>query len=310
MSSINISTDLKRNLYSALTEGTILSYIILRITISMIKEKHPHWPRLTKVLRDSEFDKILSTAPVISFSNNTFTLLERFKIIKKFDITLKNKLKSYIDMSHLNHTYITNGITESINCWINNIRTIGVLPNEYTYCERIAHTRNISLVDPYKDLDKCDKVIISCPFSHDGNTIIQQDLIYKCAEKDIPILIDMAYLGLTKPFTLDISRNNRVQIAYTMSKHFALPFDRLGILWSSHEDSELSILNNVGYVNITAIQRAQLLINNFDLDYIYKKYKTQSDQIIQQLGLTPTECVLFGHQDNLKFCITEYLYFK
>jgi histidinol-phosphate/aromatic aminotransferase/cobyric acid decarboxylase-like protein len=275
----------------------------------MIKEQHPYWPKLTKGLRDPEFDKILAVSPTISFANNKFTLIERFKIIKKFDITLRNKIKQYVDLGQLTHTYITNGITESLNSWINNINTIGVLPNEYTYYERIANTRKIKLIDPRKDLDKCDKVVISCPFSYDGNTTIQQELIYACAEKDIPILLDMAYLGVTNTFTLDISRNKRVQIAYTMSKHFALPFDRLGIVWSSHEDSELSILNQVGYVNITAIQRAQLLVDNFDLNYIYNKYKQQSDNVIKELGLKTTECVLFGHKDNEKFCITEYLYF-
>lgn len=275
----------------------------------MIKEQHPYWPKLTKGLRDPEFDKVLATAPIVPFSNNKFTLYERFKIIKKFDITLKNKIKPYINLNELNNTYITNGITESLSSWINNIDTIGVLPNEYTYYERIASIRNIKLINPSKELSQCNKVVISCPFSYDGNTKIQQELIYNCADNDIPILIDMAYLGVTAPFTLDISRNKRVQVAYTMSKHFALPFDRLGILWSSYEDSELSILNQVGYVNITAIQRAQLLIENFDMDHIYKKYKQQSDKVMAHLNLKQTECVLFGHKGSDKFCITEYLYF-
>lgn len=275
----------------------------------MIREQNSYWPKLTKGLRDPEFDKVLATAPVVSFANNKFILYERFKIIKKFDITLKNKIKPYVDLNNLNNTYITNGITESLSNWINNIDTIGVLPNEYTYYDRIANIRNIKLVDPSKELNRCNKVVISCPFSYDGNTKIQQELIYNCADNDIPILIDMAYLGVTAPFTLDISRNKRVQVAYTMSKHFALPFDRLGILWSSYEDNELSILNQVGYVNITAIQRAQLLIENFDMDFIYKKYKQQSDKVISQLNLNQTECVLFGHKGKDKFCITEYLYF-
>jgi len=268
----------------------------------MIKEQNPYWTKLTKSLRDPEFDKILINAP-LSFSNNDFTLLERFKIIKRFENTLRSKLKSYINLSQLKHCYVINGITEGLNNWISNSTKLHILKNDYTYYERLSNIRGIELVD----LDSCDRVVISCPFSYDGNTNTQQDIIYQCAEQDIPILIDMAYLGTTNPFTLDISKNKQVQIAYSMSKHYALPFDRIGLLWSSQEDQSLNILNQVGYVNITGIQRAQLLLNHFDIDYIYKNYKQSSDKIIDQLNLKQTECVLFGHKDAEKYCITEYL---
>ena len=37
--------------------------------------------------------------------------------------------------------------------------------------------------------------------------------------------------------------------------------------------------------------------------------KAIRDLAAKELGLKTTECVLFGHKDNEKFCITEYLYF-
>ena len=268
----------------------------------MIKEQNPYWTKLTKSLRDPEFDKVLSNAP-LSFSNSNFTLLERFKIIKRFENTLRSKLKSYVDVSQLKYSYVINGITEGLNNWISNSSSLHILKNDYTYYERLSNVRNIKLVN----LDSCDRVVISCPFSYDGNTNTQQDVIYQCADKNIPILIDLAYLGTTDSFTLDISRNKQIQIAYSMSKHYALPFDRIGLLWSSQEDQSLNILNQVGYVNITGIQRSQMLLDHFDIDYIYKHYKQSSDKIIDQLNLTQTKCVLFGHKDNDKYCITEDL---
>ena len=275
----------------------------------MIKERHPYWTQLVKGLRDPEFDKVLSTAPNVSFNNNDFTLIERFKIIKKFEHSIRSKLKSYVDLSQLKYSYAINGITEGLNNWICDIETLGILKNEYTYYERLANYRNIKLIDiDNYDIDSCDKVVISCPFSYDGNTIVQQNIIYQCAEKNIPILVDLGYLGTTDSFNLDISKNEKIQVVYSMSKHYALPFDRIGMLWSSQEDQTLDILNQVGYVNITAIQRAQLLINNFEINHIYKTYKELSDKIMDELELKKTNCVLYGHKENKKYCITEYLH--
>lgn len=269
-----------------------------------IKETNPYWTKLTKPIRDIEFTDAMNSADLNSFSNGKFTLKERFMNIYRFERNLKNKLMEYVNLTPLQHYYIINGITQGIDSWLHGKSSIGVVNNDYTYYEKISHARGISIVDPSS---KCDGVIISCPFSYNGATNFQQKIVYDCAERNIPIFIDLAYLGLTNKFTLDISHNKKVTVAYSMSKHYSLCFDRIGILWSSEPDRELEIMNQVGYVNITGIQRSQILIDQFPMDFIYQKYQNQYAAIIDALQLTATECILFGHKGVDKYCITEYL---
>lgn len=269
----------------------------------MIKEKHQIWTSLVKPIPDKEFIENIDTIP---FLNLDFTFKERFNYIEEFNKILKLKINSYVNVSLLKDKYIINGISESIYHWFNYKGSIGIVPNDYIFYKKLSLNKNLTIFNPLTNLNNCDKVIISCPFSFNGSTNWQQDLIYKCADLDIPIFLDLAYLGLTDKFYLDISKNKKISVAYSMSKHYGLSFDRIGILWSSIPYEDLHILNQVGYVNISGIKKSLNLLKNYDLDHIYKKYKNKYCEIIKNLNLQSTNCILFGHKDDEKFCITEF----
>jgi hypothetical protein len=275
-----------------------------------IKEKHPYWTKLTKPIRDPEFDNVLRNLKHLPFSNSKFLLSERFEIIYNFKSILENKIKSYVPgLNKIQNFYVTNGITNSIDSWITGNIKLGLYDQDYVYYQKIAEARNIECVsiNNIENIKQCTKIIVSCPFSLNGNTEFQQLVIDQCVKYNIPIFIDLAYLGLTEKFMLDVSKVKDLTIAYSMSKHYSLCFDRIGATWTTKKNEELAILNQVGYVNISGIQKSIELLNTFDENYIFSKYKHKYQEIINQHNLQSTNCVLLAHKNNEKFCITEFL---
>lgn len=275
-----------------------------------IKENHPYWTKLTKPIRDIEFNNALKNIQSISFSNSKFLLSERFELIRNFRSSLVSKLGTYIpNLNNIENFYVTNGITNSINSWIQGNITLGIYENDYVYYQKISESRNIKHINikNLENIKQCNKVIISCPFSFNGETSFQQSVINECVKHNIPMFIDLAYLGLTDKFKLDISGINDLTIAYSMSKHYSLCFDRIGAAWTSKKNEELNILNQVGYVNISGIEKSLALLNQFPENFIFLKYKKKYKNIIKENNLLPTKCVLLGIKNNEKFCITELL---
>lgn len=273
-----------------------------------LHETHTYWPLLTKPIRDPAFIEVLKTIKEISFSNSRFTFEERFRHIKKFEKLVWTLLSKYFGVDKLSNFYIINGITDYIDTFLQNIKTIGLFPNEYLYYKEISLQRNIDIIDisNVDNIPKCDKIALSCPYSFNGDTWFQQEVIDTASQYNIPILIDCAYLGLTSPWYINLAKSKNISIAYSMSKHYSLSFDRIGIVFTSNLDQKLQVLNQFGYVNISGIEKANLLLENFDENFIYNKYSPMYKDIIEKLGLNPTGCILFGHKKTEKYCITEH----
>jgi len=272
-----------------------------------LSEKPSFWEKLTKPLRDEGFKNAINSVEEISFSNKSYTFNERFKHIKFCERLLRRKILNYINLDMLAYAYVINGITDYIDDFLCNISTLGLYPNEYPYYYELCKVRNVKVIDVSKDenIKFCDKIAISCPFSYNGKTTFQQHILNNAAEEKVPILLDLAYLGLTKPWQIVLPQAN-ISVAYSFSKHYSLSFDRIGYAFTSKPNNKFNILNQFGYVNISGILKAQKLIENFDIDYIYEKYHVNYLDIIKNTLLDPSECILFGHKNGDKSCITEH----
>jgi hypothetical protein len=78
-------------------------------------------------------------------------------------------------------------------------------------------------------------------------------------------------------------------------------------MFSSSEIPGLEIMNKIGYINLSGANAAIAVMKSIPVDYFYVTYRDQYESICYLQNLTPTKCILFGHdQNNNKFCTTPF----
>lgn len=272
--------------------------------------------KLTKPLRDSKIKEILSN---IDYSkafptDEEFTFQERILVKQELIEIFIPWVKEYFEgLNSFNFKYVTNGNSDAVNMIFmhRDFKRVCFLKNEYSYYSHICTQLNLNhLAIDEKDIDfltKDDLFLISLPASYNGETEGQLRLIQKLQKKEIKLFIDVAYCGLTDPFHLKLTSTKNIYIAFTFSKTASLSFNRIGILFSDFAIPGLDIMNKIGYVNLSGANAAISIMKNISVDYFYITYKNQYESICKSLDLTPTKCILFGHNRNGgKFCTTAY----
>lgn len=141
-----------------------------------------------------------------------------------------------------------------------------------------------------------DVVVISIPFSDTGNLHFYYDWLMKeCCEKNVPVLIDMAYINLTKNFELSLDYDCIETVATSLSKVFPVQYYRIGMrLNKEFRDDTLDAYTDQNYVNQTSVNMGCHLINNFSNTHTYNKYINKQKKICWELDVEPSDCVIFG----------------
>jgi hypothetical protein len=189
-------------------------------------------------------------------------------------------LKPIIDLSEF-CVYPTNGITEGLNWWYNReIRSVYLDQGEYQW---IAPKSNNSDAIKYQ----------SIPSSSDGNFCDITD--------NKPVALDLAYIGSTQVKKIHISKNVEY-VFYSLSKSFGVSNIRTGWFFSRVQDKKLeSITYDAKYYNYFAHACAESIINNFDIDYVYKKLSYKQTKICNDLDLIPSDSVWIATTTNQEY---------
>jgi histidinol-phosphate/aromatic aminotransferase/cobyric acid decarboxylase-like protein len=283
-------------------------------------DKHPFWNKLTKAIRDSAFDNELKKLPVneMYFKDTEFNFYERLKVSHELFNTFPNWIGDYFTgIVNFKEKYITNGNTDALNLVLLNRKynKIFTLPDEYMYYTYIANSLRIKqqyfTAECFDLLNNDGIVCISIPASYDGDIESKQLVIDYCQENGIPIFIDVAYCGLTDPGVINIKKTENTFFAFSFSKTLGLAFNKVGVLYSDEPVVSMSLMNKIGYVNLSGALAALRLMKKFPCNYVYQTYKDQCNDICNEYNLTPTKCILFGRTpSDDKFGIAEYYKLK
>ena len=275
-----------------------------------------YYNKLTKPIRDAKIAEILESIDTgkIFPADTEFNFKER--------LVVKNELVSQFipwvgkfltGLETFSHKYIANGNSDALNMLFmkRDFKRICFLKNEYSYYSHLCKALHIEYieVDPLDIslLSNTDLFLISLPSSYDGSSTGRIELINQLQKKEIPVFIDVAYCGLTEPFYLNLISTSNTYLAFTFSKSSSLSFNRIAIMFSSSEIPGLEIMNKLGYVNLSGANAAIAIMKSIPVDYFYTTYQDQYYNICQSQNITPTKCILFGHdQNNDKFCTTPY----
>ena len=168
-------------------------------------------------------------------------------------------------------------------------------------------------------LESGDALVVSLPFSGNGSTIPDFDtLLDTCDQLDIPVLIDLAYLGISYDLDIDLTHTCITDVTCSLSKPLN-SFLRCGIRFTRElHDDRVQLMSDLGVVNRVATKLAEDLMLKFPGDYIFNTYKKRYEEVCAKLGLEKTNTLTLAlgnaeqHQDFLRngfyrICITNEL---
>jgi hypothetical protein len=168
------------------------------------------------------------------------------------------------------------------------------------------------------DIAKNDAVVISFPFCGNGGIYHSYDtMIQQCNLLEVPVLIDLAYFGISQGLSFDLTHPCITDVVFSLSKPFVTQL-RLGLrLTKNHVDDLVQSESDIKIYNRMAGKVAVELMKQFSHDYIVSKYLNKQKNICQKLQIspTPTLTLALGNSTHKEFyrngyyriCITNEL---
>jgi hypothetical protein len=142
-----------------------------------------------------------------------------------------------------------------------------------------------------------DAVIISVPFSDSGSKHTELDsILEQCELLNVPVLLDFAYLGISKNINVNLNYKCIDSVCTSISKVFdGAQYLRCGIRFQRENlDDGIDAFNSVGMVPHKNMATAVFLMKKYTIDHNWDTYANQYDLVCKELNLQPTDCILFG----------------
>lgn len=146
-----------------------------------------------------------------------------------------------------------------------------------------------------------DAVIVSMPFSDSGgvpNGI--GETLDKCHSLGVPVLIDAAYIGISRGIEFDFSHPAIETVTSSLSKAFTgAAALRIGVRFEREfRDDPVDFFNGVGMFSRLGAKLGTKLMARFSCDFISEKYFKKQQEICAGIGVTPSACVIFANGDD------------
>lgn len=256
---------------------------------------------------------------------------------------LVNFYKGYqTGLADFPHRYFSNGSSESIFhllVWLKQNypqKPIYVLKGEYEGYK--AYARNLGLgVVEVDDIQESNKKLplgvwlISNPSARDGN-LIKNSQILALANRGHKLILDLAYIGMTRRYRMDLRHDNIIAVITSLSKPFGLFYYRVGFTFSKEPINTL--VPNKWFKNIFSLLITKSIFDNFNPAHFYTSYFKLRQKIFNRIyretsiKIKPSDVLLLGYLreseigrltpkqkdiiarfkrgNNYRFCLTPY----
>lgn len=203
---------------------------------------------------------------------------------KEFDTWIHSSKQTVIGLPE--SSYIVSGITDAFHQTYSMYNNIGIFDGEYGYHEKVFPDRVTT------DLSKADIIIISHPFSADGESA--HDKIMIADQLGIPIFIDCAFFGACLNINFDFSKYKNIHsVCFSLSKSFGTGWQRVGLLYTK-DNYPVKHYADWQYPLTASAEYHYQLIKKHNPDYIADKYRFQQLKICGTLNVKPSSTILFG----------------
>ena len=230
---------------------------------------------------------------------------EYFSVYKDF-LSMPHKLHG---IEKYNNICFTQGTTESFSHFyirFNNKR-LRLAKGEYFYHQMTKALYFSNRFAWLEDEELCegDALVISAPFSDTCDLYLNlEKILCECDEKEIPVLLDLAYINIAKDIEINLSHPCIEYVVSSLSKVFPVENYRIGIrLQKTIFEDPLYVNNEVNhnYINMLSVYLGTEMMKHFGPDYIFNKYREKQIDFCTKLNVEPTSCVYFGLDKNNKY---------
>ena len=176
-------------------------------------------------------------------------------------------------------------------------RTIVTLRGDFQYHKCLGKHGNFRAVDSEFGLNEDMALIISWPFSGTGDNYIVERMLARCNDLNIPVLLDLAYWGISKNAYVDLDKYPCItEVVSSLSKPFyTLETHRVGIRFSrQYLDDGVSMQNEVGMQNKHSMALGVNYMNKFSADWAWEALEHLYYDACKYNNLEPTNCVIFA----------------
>jgi hypothetical protein len=169
-------------------------------------------------------------------------------------------------------------------------------------------------------LDKNDALVLSLPFAGNGNMHPDHcELISTCAKLQIPVLLDLAYFGISTGLDIDLTHECITDVVFSLSKPMSAQL-RLGLRFTRDlHDDVIQVLSDNNTYNRIAVAVGVNLLDKFSHDWIVERYWDKHKEICNKHHIEPTATLTlalgnaqhhsqFWREGYYRICITDELH--
>jgi histidinol-phosphate/aromatic aminotransferase/cobyric acid decarboxylase-like protein len=206
------------------------------------------------------------------------------------------------------HVHYVNGTSQAFDSFYMRHRNkrFRIRTGEYGY-HKIAFVRHgldWKFIDQIWSDD--DALILSMPFADTGCWTSDDELQYLkeiCTRHGIPVLLDLAYVGTTGDFFLDLNSWDTIEdVVFSLSKAFPVAHYRIGMRLSAKDyDDGIAVYNRAGYTNRFGAWIGTQLLQNFTKQYLHQRYHDQQVKLCGELDVAASHSVLFGVDRKMRY---------
>jgi len=233
--------------------------------------------------------------------SHVLTKDDKYDFISLFDNHIQSsKLNQLIGLDDFQHKTFTAGTSQSFDSfWMKyHDRRFRCFEGEFFYHKaNWKKFHNWSYLD-YDEIRKGDAVIISLPFSdYCTEHPKMKSTLSQCSLLDVPVLIDCAYYGIASGVDFDLSKYDCIkEVTFSLSKTFYNANRlRAGIRYAKDfADDNIDIMNEWGQINHISTYIGKRLLEAFEPDYTFNKFRKKQEEYCKLHNLKPTDCVSFA----------------
>jgi hypothetical protein len=178
-------------------------------------------------------------------------------------------------------------------------KKIRMLPGEFAYHRISGRSYNLRYEELTEDkpLTSGDTFILSIPFSASCDIPENyEQLMQICCNKKIPVLLDFAYLGISKGININIEYECIQEICFSLSKaYFGSERFRIGMrMQRSFIDDPIDFANEFNMYNLAGGHIGIELLQKFPPSTIYETLEIHAEKLCNQYGYKRNKTCIFG----------------
>jgi len=199
------------------------------------------------------------------------------------------------------------GVTQSLSVFLQSAQTLFMPKKTYFHNGESIKDKDIPFKDAFSEVfEEGSRVLFELPSPWYSIEKTQQR-IEEARKADCYIALDLTWLPIIDcPIEIDLAIVD--EVFFSMNKCWPIVSLRPAFRWSKKRINDSQTFDyEVGAYPKIPVNVFFKLIDKFDFDYSYNRYKTDQKNVCDQFGLKPTNVLWFATHDQVKHNYENYI---